>query len=356
MSKHMLGSDESLIRDDVPLDYSYMPKLVPYRESQQRYIASCIKPLFQKRNGKNLFIYGKPGIGKTLLCRHVLDALNEEETDEEVIPIYINCWQKNTNFKAVVEICSLLDYKFIQNKKTEDLFEVIKEILNKRSAVFCFDEIDKMENLDLIYQILEEIYRKTIILITNHKSFLNKLDQRLKSRLMLDALEFKPYNLQETKGILRHRIKYAFVGDCFDEEAFELIARKTAEIEDIRTGLFMLKEAGNFAEDKAAKRITLADAKLAVEKTENVNIMNSENLDDDIKSILTIVKSNSGMKMGELYRVFKDRGGKQAYKTFTRKIKKLEEGKFVECKKVEGGAEGNFTVINYAKTKKLTEF
>jgi len=155
--KDMLKADESLFRNEIALDYSFMPKLAPYRESQQRYIAACIKPLFQKRNGKNLFIYGKPGIGKTLICKKVLDAI-EEETDEEILPIYINCWKTNTSFKIMNEICKAIDYKFTQNKRTEELFEIIKQILNKKSVVFCFDEIDKVEDLDFAYSILEDIY------------------------------------------------------------------------------------------------------------------------------------------------------------------------------------------------------
>ena len=354
--KDMLSAEESLIRDDVPLDYSYMPKLVPYREIQQKYVANCIKPLFQKRNGKNILVYGKPGIGKTLLCRHVLNALEEEDVEEEVIPIYINCWQKNTNFQIITEICRLLDYKFVQNKRTEDLFEIAKNMLNKKSVVFCFDEIDKIENMDLVYHILEEIYRKTIIFITNHKSFLDKIDDRLKSRLMLDLLEFKTYDLEETKGILKERIKYAFVAGVWDDDTFELIAKKTAENEDIRTGLFMIKESGRIAEDRSSRKIEIDDAKAAIKKAEEVNIRSSDKLEDDIKSILTIIKNNSGKKMGDLFKIYGERGGEQTYKTFSRKIKKLEEGKFVECKKTEGGAEGTFTIVNYAKTKKLTEF
>jgi len=354
--KDMLKSDESLIRDDVPLDYSFMPKMVPYREVQQKYIADCIKPLFQKRNGKNLFIYGKPGIGKTLLCRHVLNALEDEEVDEEVTPIYINCWQKNTNFKIMMEICRILDYKFVQNKRSEELFDIAKQILNKKAVVFCFDEVDKIENMDLVYHILEEIYRKTIIFITNHKIFLDKIDDRLKSRLMLDLLEFKNYNLQETKGILKDRIKYAFVDGVWNDDAFEAIVKKTAENEDIRTGLFMVKEAGRAAEDRSSRKIELEDAQKAIKKAEDVSIRSSDDLEDETKSILTIIKNNSGMKMGDLYKIYQDAGGQQAYKTFARKIKKLEDAKFIECNKTEGGIEGNATFVNYVKIKKLDEF
>ena len=64
--KGMLGSEESLFLNPVALDYDFMPKLIPYREQEQKHIATCIKPLFQQRSGRNLIITGPPGIGKTV--------------------------------------------------------------------------------------------------------------------------------------------------------------------------------------------------------------------------------------------------------------------------------------------------
>ena len=181
--KDILGSSETLFKNDVALDYSFVPKIVPYREKEQRIIAGCIKPLFQEKSGKNVFIYGQPGVGKTVALRKVLEEL-QDETDG-IIPLYINCWQRNTTYKIIAEICELMDFKFIQNKKTEELFKLIKQALNKKSVVFVFDEVDKLEDLDFLYMILEEIYRKTIILITNYKNWMIDLDERIKSRLLL---------------------------------------------------------------------------------------------------------------------------------------------------------------------------
>ena len=207
--KDMLSSDESLFKNELALDYSFLPKILPHREKQQRYIATCIKPLMNEKNGKNLFIYGAPGIGKTAAMRFVLNEL-EEET-EDVIPIYINCWQKNTTFKIVVDICEQLGYKLTHNKRTEELFQVVKNILNKKAAVFAFDEVDKLEEIDFLYSILEDIYKKSILMVTNDKVWLDDLDDRVKSRSLPEILEFKPYNLEETRDVLKQRVQYAFV-------------------------------------------------------------------------------------------------------------------------------------------------
>ncbi|MCX8147170.1 MAG: AAA family ATPase, partial [Candidatus Woesearchaeota archaeon] len=253
--KDMLGSGESIFRDHIPLDYDYMPKLVPYRDNHQRQIASCIKPMLQSRNGRNLFIHGLPGVGKTLICKHTLKGLEEEDIgDVEIIPIYINCWQKNTFFKIILEICNLLGYKFIHNKKSDELFKIIRDMLNKKSVIFVLDEVDKLEEHDFIYNVLEEIYRKSVILITNYKEWIVNLDARIKSRLMAEMLEFKPYSKEEIRGILKERVKLAFMPGVWDEETFEVIVEKTHEQKDLRVGLYLLKEAGNIAEDESKRK------------------------------------------------------------------------------------------------------
>ena len=186
----ILKSGESLFKDPVALDYDYMPKIIRGREDEQRRIALAVKPLDQKRNGTNIVMTGKSGIGKTFVCKHMLDIV-EEETDE-IVPIYVNCWKKNTSYKVIVDICEQLGYRLTHNKKTNELFEIVQKTLNKKSAVFFFDEIDKAEELDFLYSILEEIYRKSILIITNDVDWVKNLDPRIKSRLMPEIMEFKP--------------------------------------------------------------------------------------------------------------------------------------------------------------------
>lgn len=352
--KGMLGSEESLFKNELALDFSFQPKPMMYREPQQRYMADCIKPLFQNRNGKNLFIYGIPGIGKTLACNQLINEL--EETTDDVIPLYINCWHKNTSFKILLELCALLDYKLTQNKGVDDLFKVIKEILNKKSAVFVFDEIDKVGDFNFLYSILEGIYKKSVFLITNYRDWLVNLEERIRSRLMLDNLEFKPYNSKETEGILRQRIEYAFVPDILEEDAFQLILKKTVEVEDIRAGLTMLREAGLNAENRSSKKIVMEDAKIALERLDEYNLEDSDGLEDDPRFILNIIKKNNNLKMRRLYDLYQEKGGKSSYRSFFRKVNKLADDKFIALEKKEGGAEGTTTIVKYLKVKKLSDF
>ncbi|MBS3141825.1 AAA family ATPase [Candidatus Woesearchaeota archaeon] len=352
--KNILGSEESLFKNETALSYEFIPKMIPCRETQQHRIASCIRPLFQERDGKHALVYGVPGIGKTVAVKHVFKEL-EEET-EDIIPLYVNCWQKNSSFKILIEFCEILGYKFTQNKRTDELFKVVKQILNKKAAVFCFDEIDKLDDFDLIYSLLEEVYKRSIILITNYKEWFIQMDERIKSRMTPELIEFKPYSAQEIRKILELRADVAFVQGVMTKEALELIAKKTAEQEDVRKGLYLLKESAHLAEDKSSRKILAEHAQAAIAKIEEFNVKSSTDLQDESRFILGLIKTHEGKKIGDLFKAYQDNKGMMTYKTFQRNIAKLEVGGFIETTKTEGGAEGNTTIIHLKKEKKLTDF
>ena len=349
----MLSSNESIFKNPVALDPDFMPKLIPFREQESKYLATCIKPLFDRRSGRNLIIYGTPGIGKTVAVKHVFQELEEEA--EDIIPIFINCWKHNTTYKVIVEICHQMNYMFTQNKKTDELFKIVREALNKKSVVLAFDEIDKCEDFDFLYMMLEELYRKTIFLITNYPEWASSLDQRIRSRLMPELLEFKKYSQSETFGILKERANFAFVPNCFSDSAVNKVADHTFKIGDIRSGLFLLKESATIAEDRSSKKVEDADVKQAISKMSSFKIKSSTDLEEDAKAILDIVKKNSGKKIGDLFKIYEEKGGKGVYKTFQRKISKLSDGKYISTKQVIG-KDGNTTIVSYAANAKLDDF
>ena len=353
--KDILKEGESLFKETTHLDFDYTPKKIQYREKEQNLMIACIKPLLNDRNGRNLIITGKPGIGKTLACKSVINALEEEEMDQNILTFYINCWKINTTYKIMLDLCKKINYRFTQSKKTEDLFSVLKTILNKKNCVFIFDEIDKVEYFDFLYMFLEEIYRKSIFLITNYKEWSLNLDKRIKSRLIPEIINFKSYNLNEVSGILRQRIKFAFYDNIWQNDAFESIVKKTYELEDIRSGLFLMKQSGEIAEENSSRKIEKKDFEKALEKLDSFFIKSSDRLEDENKFIFSLIKNKKEIKSGELYKIYCSEGGKASYRTFQRKIKDLEKNKFISVKKIHS-SDGSTSIISCDKTKKITDF
>jgi len=352
----ILKDNESLFVNEVVLDYDYLPKNLPYRENEQHKVASCMKPLFQQRNGGNAIVYGVPGIGKTASVKKILEEL-EEQTDE-IIPVYVNCWENNSTFKIILEMCAKLDFKRTQNRNTYELMKEIIAILNKNKtcSVLVFDEIDKAEDFNFLYTLLEQVYRKSIILITNYKEDLVKMDERVKSRLVPETIEFKAYNLEETKGILKQRMELAFAQNVFSSSAFNKIVQKTFDVRDLRKGLYLLKESANLSETKSKRDVDEEEVVDAINKMESFSSKNMEFVEEVEKDILELVKNNNSSKIGDLHKMYEKAFSEMNYKTFKRKLDKLEKQKFIQCSITGGGDGGNTSVVTYVKDKKLSEY
>lgn len=353
-----LSSHQTLFSNPDALDLDYVPKLLPHRENQQHYIATAIQPLFSGRSGKTLLIRGSSGIGKTSAVKRVLMDLDDAEENQGIVWVYINCWKFDSSFKILTEICHSLGYKFTHNMNSTQIFDKIKEISEKKDGiVFAFDEIDKTADTDFLYIILEEIKKKTILLITNDKSWGSELDNRIKSRLAPEIIEFPEYNIKEIFDILRERKKYAFYEGVWEEPAFAAVAEKASLYSDARVGIILLKTAGDIAESAGSKKIKLEHAQKAIENTDAFKIKSSSEFTDDEKLVLNIVKENSGKTTGELFEFYTKAGGDKSMKTFTRHLQKLETKKLLTLELTGEGFQGKSSVIKYVGfEKKLVDF
>jgi Cdc6-like AAA superfamily ATPase len=171
---------------------------------------------------------------------------------------------------------------------------------------------------------------------------------------MADTLEFKPYNALETRGILEHRKNYAFVPNVWDDDAFNIVVQKTAELKDLRVGLYLMREAATLAESHSSRKIIKDYAEKSLGKLDDFFVKEKEKLKDHTQDILSFVKKNAGKRIGDLHKLFVKDNYELSYKTFQRNIKKLADNNFISVEKIDGGALGNTTIVK--SSKKLTDF
>ena len=255
-------------------------------------------------------------------------------------------------------MCTQLGFKFISGRNSDELIKEIIKILNKSPCVIVLDEADKIEEEQIFYTIFEEIFTKAVICITNERDWLTRLDERVRSRMLAEIVEFKPYTFEELKEILQERVKYAFVPDVFDQKAFDAVAARTFEIGDVRSGLFLLKNSGEEAEGKSKRRIIFEDAQKAIVRLDEFQRKSTQLLGEEEEFILNVVKKNSGFSAKDMYDAYTKAGGQQAYSTFQRKLKNLDKSKFITVKDMNYGR-GRTTKVWYGgpeNEKKLGDF
>jgi len=348
MAFNFLEADQTIFSNPDALDPDFVPKKLPHREGQQDYIATSIKPLFHDRSGKTILINGSPGIGKTAATKRVLKDLEEVESDKIIGQVFLNCWKFNTTYKVLCEISRQVGFPFTQNLKSNEIMgKITKKISNMDGLVLVFDEIDKAEDYDFLYFVLEEIPKKTLILITNEQNWGAEIDDRIRSRLIPETIEFKPYTPKEVFDILQERKKYAFYEATWNEPAFEQLAEKASEYKDIRVGIKLLKVAGEIAESDSSQKVLQKHVNEAISRIDEFKIKNSAELTDEEKHILSLCKQHKGKHFGQIFEAYIKSGGAKSDKTFRRKLEKLEGKKLIDLEQSGAGFKGRSTIIRY---------
>ncbi len=344
-----------VVREGV-LTYSHIPDKILFRENEQGIIADAIKPLLSNRKPDNLFIYGKPGLGKTLCTKSVLQEL--ESYSNDVIPIYINCWDANREYQIFSEIAKQTGYVFFQGKSSDEIFtEIVKRIRNTKGACFIFDEVDKVKELGFLYKILQELEDKSsIILITNDKDFLMSVEPRILSRLTTNDLHFKPYTMTEVSDIIKERISHAFKSGALSQPLINRISYETHKSEDIRVGLFLLLNAAKNAENNGRDKITKEDVDSAILKLAQFKIKTSlSKLTTEEQLVINIVSKRSNLISGELYNMYTQAGGLLTMRSFRRMILRLARLELLTLENTSKGFRGQSRIIKLGKKLSYTK-
>jgi len=65
----------SIIKNPNVLRHDYIPERILHRDKQQELVTQSLIPLYKKSIPPNLLVYGKPGTGKTLVVKKVLNQI-----------------------------------------------------------------------------------------------------------------------------------------------------------------------------------------------------------------------------------------------------------------------------------------
>ena len=211
---------DSFLKNKMALSADYVPNKLPNRMKEVNEIKHIIK---ESLEGKvtHIFINGSPGTGKTASIKYVFREMCKQS---DALFCYINCFNKSTKMGALYSV--ILDF-FKQKRPTrkmpsrrgiayDELLDSLRTEIIKTNTkiVICLDEIDRLEEGDLLYDILQTRSNgisTMIIGISNNPSLYNKLDPRTKSRLYpLEEMIFSPYTKEEMRGIVKSKIEDAF--------------------------------------------------------------------------------------------------------------------------------------------------
>jgi len=255
----------------------YIPDNLLFRDKQIESIIKALTPAFKGSRGRNLFIYGKTGTGKTSCMRYVIDKAKEIEEVKAKIS-YINCRIYNSRYRVLGKIVS--DHLPSYAKRGYSIVDIYEKIINwieedGKILVVVLDEIDTVRDLDdLIYTLTRgnsdiKAGGITIVGISNKISFKENLDPRSISTLYETEIVFPPYNSVELTAILKQRVSMGFKPGVVEPDAINLAAAIAAkESGDARLALTIISKAGELAEERSLEKITAAEVEEASKSAE----------------------------------------------------------------------------------------
>jgi cell division control protein 6 len=239
------------------------------RDADLRAMASSLSDVFTTGQARNLFIFGKPGTGKTVCVQYLLSEMRKhaEENHVPLIAVYVNAGKTRTPYYTMLEIVKELGLNVPdcgwQMFRLKQAFENVRR---DRVVVVAIDEVDAIifkEKEPLVYY-LNRQPKTTLILVSNKIEDATSLPNRALSTLQPELLSTEPYTPEETKTILAERAEKAFQHGAFSDKLLEIVAEVTSKAEDIRLGFCILLSAGLTAEEAGKTKVDAEDIRWAI--------------------------------------------------------------------------------------------
>ena len=318
---------EPLIINKKVLQANYIPDAIPHRQQQIELIASILGPALRGEKPSNIFVYGKPGAGKTVCVQYILKTLEQsaQKRGTTLKTIYINCKLKkiaDTEYRIVTELARAIGVEVPATGLPTD--EVYNKFINAVDArpqivILVLDEVDRLvikagdEILYNLTRINSELKNAqvAIIGISNDVRFIENIDPRVKSSLGEEEVIFPPYNAVELKDILEKRATLAFRPGALQEGVLQKCAAYAArEHGDARRALDLLRVAGEVSERESADTVKpehIDGAEERIERDRVLEIVSTQPKQSQlVLQAILLITNGKKIETGEVYEKYKE--------------------------------------------------
>lgn len=368
---------KSIFENREALTISFSPENIPHREKQINDLGRILAPALKGGKPSNVFLYGRPGTGKTLVSKFVGSELEKvsKNNSHNVKVLYVNCKMKRTSdteYRLMAHLSSMLGREVpFTGLPTEQIYKIFFETIdeNKQNVILIIDEIDALVektgdeilyNLTRINQDLENS-KVSLIGITNSLGFVENLDPRIKSSLSEEELIFPPYNALQLQDILRGRASIAFIPGIIEPGVIEKCAALAAqEHGDARRALDLLRVAGELAERSADEKVGVNHVDIAQEKIDMDRVLEIVKAQPKqsqaiLFSIIELSEKNKEIQSGEVFDTYQEICKKHGLKILTTRrisdlIAELDLFGIINTKIISKGRYGRSRVISLGLT------
>lgn len=357
-------SRQSLFRDRRVFTNS-SPEIILHRDREIEAAASILSPALRNEKPSNLFVYGKPGTGKTTVINYVVNEIKKTATNAHIA--YLNCKLKNaadTEYRVAASLCKIFGREVPTTglptvKIYEEFFEALEEAGG--ITILVLDEVDVLVGkigdgfLYNLTRINDDLKRATVSIvgISNNLSFTGGLDPRVRSSLSEEELLFPPYNALQLRDILQLRVEKAFHPGCLEDGVVEKCAALAAqEHGDARRALDLLRVAGELAEREGSTCVRVAHVDAAQGKIDEDRVLEAIRTQPrQSQAVLWTIMQNVGTNTGNVFALYEKICRANGLRPLTQRrvsdlISELEELGIVDTRVISKGRYGRTRFIN----------
>ncbi|MFB6187072.1 MAG: AAA family ATPase, partial [Halobacteriaceae archaeon] len=296
--------DNNIYKNRDAVKDSYSPKQIVGRDDKIADYRKALQPVVNGEEPDNILVYGKTGVGKTVVTKYILNVLVEsaEEYDIDLTVLNLNCKDSNTSYQTTIRLVNdLRDQEDQMSQAGHAEWKVYQALWDELddlggTVLVVLDEIDNIRDDDIIYQLSRaqsegklENAKIGVIGISNDLTYRDKLQKESQSTFAQKSVFFPPYDSSQLVQLLKRRKEIAFQEDSINESELRLIAAYGAKDSgDARKSLRLLREAGDIARNERVESVTKEHVEQAKELIETEEIITGikENLSDNEKLAL----------------------------------------------------------------------
>jgi len=281
--------DMEIFRDEGMLREDYQPNSITAREEELSAYKTALQPVVNGAQPRNIFLYGKTGVGKTAVSRYLLQQLKNDTAryDDVNLTVYwLNCTNLSSSYQVAVNLVNTIRPRNDRISTTgypqQRVFDILYDELDAigGTILLVLDEIDHIGNNDeILYELPRarsngylESAKPGVIGISNDFGFRDSLSPKVKDTLCEEDIHFPPYDGPELEAILHERADGALYNGAATHGVVSLCAALAAQdTGSARQALNLLYKSGELARATGGSEITeehVQNAREALEQSQ----------------------------------------------------------------------------------------
>ncbi|MDQ1281502.1 MAG: ORC1-type replication protein [Thermoproteota archaeon] len=273
-------SKATVFKDDSLLSPRYVPKTLPHREKQIKFMFNIFKKVIDDPTRaflRPVQVVGGIGTGKTCSTIRFGEELQAKAKEKKINLKHVYANLKLQGSSGPVLYRYLLDNAAPEvrtgNLSADEMLYHLVKYLNAKNMylIISLDEIEyfmKHTKEHIIYDLtrINELTPNSpcrilgLVVISRGTDYYSLLDKSELSTLGRSMVDFRPYTSEQIRDILSSRAQEAFKSDTVPDSVIEFIADVTAAPPvngDVRYALDLLLFAGNLADNQGSDTVEL---------------------------------------------------------------------------------------------------